>query len=77
METITRFIFEKINTRFGFSKILMRNYGASFLNDTICAITREFMIHNKKCIPYHPQANGIVKSFDKKLEHGLTKVCNV
>lgn len=38
-------------------------------------LMREFLIQYHKSSPYHPQANGIVESFNKILEIGLAKVC--
>jgi hypothetical protein len=76
-ETTTHFIFENVITRFGFLKELMSNQGMHFLNDTIYVLTREFMIHNQKRTPYRPLSNDTIESFNKILEHVLTKVCNV
>ena len=39
-------------------------------------MTREFHIQHKTSTPYHPQANGAVKEFNKILENTLTKVYN-
>jgi transposase InsO family protein len=67
------FIFENVITRFVYPKVFMTNQGAQFLNDTIHKITQEFMMHHHKITPYHPQDNGTVEAFDKKLDHSLNK----
>ena len=36
-----------------------------------------FQVFHHKSTPYHPQANGTIESFNKILEHALTKVCNI
>jgi hypothetical protein len=38
---------------------------------------QKFLNNNKKTSPYHPQANGAIKSFNKTLHKGLTKICGV
>jgi transposase InsO family protein len=73
--TIARFIFENIVTRFGFPRSLTSDMGSHFIISTIAKITTEFLIQHHKSIPYHPQANGIVEAFNKIMERGLTKVC--
>jgi transposase InsO family protein len=57
--------------------VLMSDQGLHFLNETIQQLTWEFMIHHQNITPYHPQANGMIEAFNKKLEHALMKVCNV
>jgi hypothetical protein len=45
-EMVARFIFENVITRFGCPRVLMRNQGSHFHNETIHKITQAFMIHH-------------------------------
>jgi transposase InsO family protein len=77
VEMTVCFIFENVITRFVYQKVFMIDQGTHFLNDTIHALTQEFMIDYQNSTPYHSKANGIVEAFNKKLEDALTKVSNV
>ena len=35
------------------------------------------MIDHHKILAYHPQDNGAIKSFNRTLTKGLTKICNI
>jgi hypothetical protein len=48
-----------------------------FLNDIIYEMTQDFMIYHQKSTLYHLEANGTIETFNKILEHALTKVFNV
>jgi hypothetical protein len=76
-ETASHFLFEQVITRFGFPRILMSDQGTHFINNIIKAMTEEFEVRHQKSTPYHPQANGTVEDFKKKIENSLTKICNV
>ena len=73
---LTRLLFDNVVTQFGSSKILMSDHRSHFINRTISALKKEFQIQHKKSTPYHLQANGTLETFNKVLEHALTKVCN-
>lgn len=74
--TPAKFLYKYVLMQFGCPKILMSDRGMHFLNETISALTKEFQVYHQKSTPYHPQANGMVESFNKVLENTLTKVFN-
>ena len=76
-DTMKRFIFNNIVTRFVCPKILMSDQGMKCINKTIEALTEEFQIHHQKRTSYHPQDNGTVESFNKILENAPRKICDV
>ena len=75
-EVATKFIYEKIITRFGCPLTLISYQGTLFINKTIETLLKEFLIDHHKTSTYHPQANGAVESFNKTLTKGLTKIWN-
>jgi hypothetical protein len=72
----TRFIFDDIITKFGFTKILMSYKGKHFINKTIEAMTEEFAVHHQKITPSCPQENGTIETFKKILEIAIRKICS-
>jgi transposase InsO family protein len=73
--TAARFIFDDIITRFGCPKIFMSDQGTHFINKIVEASTEEFVVHNQKITPYHPQENKTLEEFNKILETTLTNIC--
>jgi hypothetical protein len=53
-ETTTHFLFEKVITIFRCPRVLMRNQGTHFINNTICVMNEYFEVHHHKSTPYHP-----------------------
>ena len=56
---------------------LISDQGTHFINRIIETLLKEFLIDHHQTSAYHPQANGVVESFNKTLTKGLTKICNI
>jgi transposase InsO family protein len=76
-KTTAHFLFEQVITRFWCPRVLMRDQGTHFINNTIRAMLEEFEVHHQKSTPYHPQANGTIESFNKILKNALTNIYNI
>jgi hypothetical protein len=76
-ETITKFICENIVIRFGCTLTLINDHETHFVNGIINILLKNFMIDHRKTTTYHPQDNGAIKSFNKTLHNGLTKICGL
>lgn len=66
-DTVAKFIFEIIITRFGCPRSLTSDQGTHFINTTIKSVLDNFMVQHHKSSQYHPQENGIVEAFNKIL----------
>ena len=75
-EIATKFIYENIITRFGCPLTLISDQGSHLINKTIKALTYQFKIDHQHSTAYHPQSNGAIEAFNKKLTRGLIKICN-
>jgi transposase InsO family protein len=54
---------------------MANDHGSHFISNTITTLTTQFLIQHHTHSPYHPLDNGIMETFNKILERGLTKVC--
>jgi len=76
-DVTVKFIYENMITQISCPMILVSDRGTHFINGTIEVLTKDFMFEHRKTIAYHPQANVAVKSFNKTLHKGITKICNI
>jgi transposase InsO family protein len=76
-EAGTKFIYENIITRFECPLTLISNQGTHFLNKMIQVLLKKFLIDHRRKMKYHPQENGVVEAFNKTLQKGLTKICDI
>ena len=75
-EIAANFIYENIITRFECPITLISDQGSHFINKTIKTLTDQFQIDHRRSTTHHPQLNGAIEAFNKKLTKGLTKICN-
>lgn len=75
-DTIAKFLFEYVLTRFGCLKVLMSDRGMQFLNERISMLNDEFKVYHQKSKPYHLKADGKNEAFNNILDNALTNICN-
>jgi transposase InsO family protein len=72
-----KFMYENITTIIGCPLKIISDQGTHFINSTIEILIKNFLINHRKMTLYHPQANEAVKSFNKILQKGITKICGL
>ncbi len=75
-QSIIKFIYENIITRFGCHTHFVSDQGTHFINRIIEILTQEFMITHHKSATYYPQRNDEVESTNKTLGRLLAKMVN-
>jgi hypothetical protein len=73
----TRFLYEYILTKFGYSLIIATNQRIHFITDIIKHIIKYFWLKNDNSTTYYPQGNGQAKSTNKIIDRLLTNLINV
>ena len=67
----TKFIYENIMTRFGCPLTLISDQGTHFINKTIKSLTYQFQINHRQSTTYHPQSNGAIEEFNKRINKNM------
>ena len=73
----TKFIYEKIITRYGIPLQLTSDRGGHFVNHVIRLLTTEFKIYHSLSSPYYPRENGQAEATNKVLVSIIYKSCAV
>ena len=71
---MTKFVYEYLWGRFGYSIELVNDQGSHFLNRLIRDLTTHYAVVHKKSTSYYPQANGLAESTNKILQNILKKI---
>ena len=75
-QSVARFLYENIITRFGYFVELFNDQGSHFINEVIQNLTSTHLIIHTKSTMYHPQANGLAEPTNKTLQRLLKKIVN-
>ncbi len=73
-ESVAKFLYRNIMTRFGCPVELIFDQGGHFINKVIGKLTEYHLILHKKSIVYYPQANGQAESTNKTLVRILRRM---
>ena len=76
-KSVVEFIYEEIFTQFGVPREIATDQGTQFTSKLMKELTTKYGIRHCKSSPYHPLANGQVKSPNKVLESILTKTIHL
>eukprot|EP00253_Pinus_taeda_P016303 PITA_16303 len=75
--TVKKFLYEDIFTRFGVPREIVTDQGAQFTSRMMEKLMEEYKVKHRKSTPYHPQANGQVESTNKVIEGIITKIVHL
>src|ERR1044072_9909552 len=73
-EEASRFLYEDIICRHGIVDCVHTDQGTHFVNEMMQALASKFHYKHHKVTAYRPQANGLVKGFNKPLKNMLKRL---
>ena len=73
-QNAAKFIYEELICRHDIINIIHSNQGTHFVNETISDLMKRFDMKHHKVTAYHPQANGLIKRFNRTLKKILAKL---
>ncbi len=72
----SKFLYDHILIRFGYSLIIVTNQGTHFINNVIHYLIDHFILKHISYIVYYPQGSGQIKSINKVFCTLFTKLMN-
>jgi len=72
--SVAKFLYENIMTRFGCPIELVSNQGGHFINEVVRQLTQRHMVIHKKSTVYYPQANGQAEATNQVIQKILKKI---
>ena len=74
--TVADVLVNQLFTRFGIPQELHSHQGRNFESEVFQDVCKLLRIHKTRITPYHPQSDGMVERFNRKLENGLSMLVN-
>ena len=67
-------MYEEIICQYGCPQIIQSDNRLEFVNEVVRELLKQFQIWHQTVSPYRPQANGMIKKFNRILSEALSKL---